>query len=244
MTLQAAQKWADEIEMDPQAFETIRSEWKEYRNPKIKEYDAEINNLRTIIVKKYKEAFSSGKPSDKTVGYQIDINVGLQLYSELPPSQFTVVDANNDDFWRFLSCKIFPDLTYMRYPTPEISSGNSIINQKRFFNGKRRIWLKTLWWYVHLSWQGDANKTREVLKRCGADTIGHLIERTGKGYRLELYRELMRQYSALDKRGSELFNKIQVRNLVQCMSIEPHLAEGGEREYIADLIKKTQEKWG
>ena len=186
----------------------------------------EYQDLLSAIV----HAFEDGAGDD----YTIDLNVGFALYSYLsfdkPYFGFTNSVANDDDFWRYLTCRIIPDLTYARYPDPK--AGDVRINKKRFYAHTRRIWPKTLWWYIHLSWQGDEKSTRAVLRGLGVDTISQLIERTGKGYRLPLYRELMRSYSTLPGKSSALFKRIQKQNTVDCKTIEPALMRDGERGYV------------
>ena len=103
------------------------------------------------------------------MNYLLDLRVGIKLYQLMPLGKdFTVIQANDDDIWRYISVKVLPDITYMRYPKPEAAVRNAggRLNHKRFYAATRRIWLKSLWWYIHLSWQGSAEKTFEVLKEC------------------------------------------------------------------------------
>ena len=114
------------------------------------------------------------------------------------------------------------------------------MNHKRFYSHTRRIWLKTLWWYVFLSWQGNKEKTRSVLKEFGTDTISDLIERTGQGYRVLMYRQLMLSYSQVDNKSSDLFNIIQKQNLVNCRTVEPALVDNAEQGYIKSLFNQLK----
>ena len=180
---------------------------------------------------------------ERKPGYETDLNVGLELFEQLNPSKgFTLVMANDDDIWRYISCKVFPDITYERYPTPEkeIKELGGHLNHKRFYSHTRRIWLKTLWWYVFLSWQGNKEKTRSVLKEFGTDTISDLIERTGQGYRVLMYRQLMLSYSQVDNKSSDLFNIIQKQNLVNCRTVEPALVDNAEQGYIKSLFNQLK----
>ena len=95
-----------------------------------------------------------------------------------------------------------------------------------------------MWWYVFLAWQGDTKKTRAVLKDFGTDTISDFIERTGQGYRVLLYRQLMRSYATVENKSSDLFNVIQKQNLVNCRTVEPRLVEGAEQGYVDSLFKQ------
>ena len=216
MTKAQAKEFVDSIDkMADVAFEDLTAQWYSHS---ISIENSEYEEIRNKVIEAYEKA--------KNDAYNIDLNVG----------GFTLVMANDDDIWRYLSCKIFPDITYERYPKP--AKDDIRLNKKRFYLHTRRIWLKTLWWYIFLSWQGDSDKTKAVLKDFGTDTISDFIERTGQGYRVSLYRELMRMYSKVENKSSYLFNVIQKQNLVNCRTVEPGLVEGAERGYIDSLFKQ------
>lgn len=215
---------------DP-AFEDLVAKWSNYN---VDDFSFEYEELRNKIISVYKEAKAKG-------GYETDLKVGIALFKEFNPENgFSYVMASDDDIWRYLSCKVFPDITYERYPKPEkeIREKGGHLNHKRFYSHTRRIWVKTLWWYIFLSWQGSADKTYEVLKDFGTDTISDLIERTGQGYRLILYRRLMEAYSRVENKSSDLFNSIQKQNLVDCRTTEPALVKNAEKGYVEALFKQ------
>lgn len=227
-----AKQFVDDVDnMSAPAFEDLVAKWKSYS---VDDFGVEYDGLRNHIIEVYKEA--------KLVGsYETDLKVGLALFKDFnPETGFSIVMANDDDIWRYLSCKVFPDITYERYPTPEkeIRERGGHLNHKRFYSHTRRIWLKTLWWYVFLAWQGTEQKTYDVLKNFGSDTISDFIERTGQGYRLDLYRRLMYSYSQVENKSSDLFNRIQKRNLVNCRTIEPSLVNNAEKGYVDMLFKQ------
>ena len=91
-----------------------------------------------------------------------------------------------------------------------------------------------------MSWQGDEEATREILKDNSTDEILQLVDRCGRGgYRVELYRELMRQHAELDvaeRRKTQIFRKIMVLNTARVQVVEPGLVSGGEKQYVSDLI--------
>ena len=227
-----AKQFVEEIDKLPNpAFDDLVAKWSKYD---VDDFSFEYEELRNRIIEVYKEAKTKG-------GYETDLKVGLALYKEFNPENgFSFVMASDDDIWRYLSCKVFPDITYERYPTPEqeIREKGGHLNHKRFYLHTRRIWVKTLWWYVFLSWQGSEEKTYEVLKGFGTDTISDLIERTGQGYRLILYRRLMEAYSKVDNKSSNLFNSIQKQNLVDCRTTEPALVKNAEKGYVGMLFKQ------
>lgn len=229
MTKAQAKEFVDSVDkLSDVAFADLIAQWHSHS---IVLENSEYEETRRKVLDAYEKAVAIGD------GYQIDLSVGLCLFEILKPEKgFTLVMANDDDIWRYLSCKIFPDITYERYPKP--AKDDIRLNKKRFYLHTRRIWLKTLWWYVFLAWQGDVDKTRAVLKNFGTDTISDFIERTGQGYRVLLYRQLMRSYATVENKSSDLFNVIQKQNLVNCRTVEPSLVEGAEKGYVDSLFKQ------
>lgn len=219
--------------MSDAAFSDLIAQWNKHT---VDDYDRSYTELRNMVIDTYEQYKKFG-------GYEIDIRVGLCLYSVLNiKNGFTTVLANDDDIWRYLSCKVFPDITHLRYPPSKKDQNEGHrLNPKRFYLHTRRIWLKTLWWYIHLAWQGTENATYRVIKDFGTDTISDFIERPGKGYRLPLYRALMKEYSSVKNKSASFFNRIQKQNLVNCRNIEPALTDGAERGYVKRLIKQSQE---
>ena len=110
-TKNQAKEFVKEVDaMSDAAFEDLVAKWANYC---VDDYSAEFKELRDNIVSVYKEAKPKGD-------YETDLHVGLALYKELNPENgFSIVMANDDDIWRYLSCKVFPDITYERYPNPE-----------------------------------------------------------------------------------------------------------------------------
>ncbi len=223
-----AREWVESIDnYTDTAFGDLVQKW---TNHLVNDYDLSYEELRTSILDVYKTYESSSS-------YILDLRIGLSLYSLLNTSNgFTNVLANDDDVWRYISCVVFPDITYLRYPTP--AQGDIRLNQKRFYSHTRRIWLKTLWWYIHLSWQGSADDTYKILEKNTVDNINKLYEQPGKGFRLTLSRALMKEYSDLPDKKGKLFERIQKRNLVNCKTVEPALMENGESGYLKQLFEQ------
>ena len=222
-----AKEFVDSVDaMSDAEFADLVAQWNSHT---VNIEDNELKALREKILKAYDEGVAAGGQ------YKIDLNVGLCLYEELNVGNgFNLIMANDDDIWRYLSCTVFPDITYERFPNP--AKGDIRLNKKRFYLHTRRIWLKTLWWYVHLAWQGDEKKTWEVLKEFGSDTISDFIERTCRGYRVLLYRTLIKSYAGVKNKSTNLFNKISAQNLVNCRTVEPALVEGAEQGYVDSLF--------
>lgn len=223
--------------MNDVEFQDLTEHWKAYDTI---ENDPSYGSFRETLLKAFKDALAE---SEGKLSYLLDLRMGICIYQLMPLGKdFSIISANDDDIWRYISVKIMPDITYIRYPDP--AKGDIRINSKRFYRGTRRIWLKTLWWYVHLSWQGSAEKTFAVLKDNATDNINKLIETPGKGYRLNLYRNIVREYSETTPHKAKDFAAITKLNNAKCMSVEPELIHGGERAYAKQLISEVTHKEG
>lgn len=239
MSLAEAKRWATDVDhFTDDEFSLQVESWKKHE---VDLPDSSYTELRAIGLEAFERPGGASLPNRKM--YPVDVEVGLDVYDYLSKNGFTVIEASDDDIWRFLSIKIFPDLTYLRYPDPEKEAREQggRINRKRFFSHTRRIWIKTLWWYVHLSWQGSVAATREVLVNNGANIISHFIETPGKGYRVDLYRALMRHYASRDNKSDKLFRSVAKLNGAECRNIEPALLPGGVVEYCSALFDKVEE---
>ncbi len=171
--------------------------------------------------------------SKQNNSYQMDYLFGLKVYSLLNKKYgMNPRTASNAGVWRFLSLRVVPDIIDLRY---------GIGHPDRYWKRDKRIWLRVLWWYIYLSWQGDENSTALVLKDNTTDEILQLVDRCGRGgYRVELYRELMKQHADIDiliRRKEQLFRRIMTLNTARVQVIEPGLVDGGEKQYVSDLIR-------
>lgn len=255
LTMEEARKKIAAIDsLDDVAFSDLVKHWTVYDVGE-GTYDSSYSEFRKELIECFKSALmeTGGKMS-----YLLDLRMGIKLYELINPQNgFTIVQANDDDIWRYISVCVMPDITFIRYPNrrediacmqekiPCLSYDNfrsetdSIkIKKKRFYSNTRRIWLKTLWWYIHLSWQGSSDKTFDVLKNNGTNIIGHFIERPGKGYRPELFRNIMYVYSTLTTQKDEIFTAAAKLNLAKCITVEPGLTIGGERGYSTRLFSE------
>lgn len=216
-------------------FTNLTDHWKAYDTI---ENDPSYSEFRNLLLETFQNALAE---TDGKMNYLLDLRVGLCLYQLMPLGKdFSIISANDDDIWRYISVRIMPDITYLRYPDP--AKGDIRINSKRFYRGTRRIWLKTLWWYVHLSWQGSEKKTFDILKNNATDNINKLIETPGKGYRLSLYRNMVREYAETAPHKAKDFAAITKLNNVKCMSVEPELIAGGEKQYVSQLVAEVTQK--
>ena len=170
--------------------------------------------------------------SQKNNSYLVDYQFGLALYSLLNNKYgFTVRNASSADIWRFLSIQVIPDVVEIRY---------GIDHPDRFWKKAKRIWLRVLWWYIYLSWQGSEVSTSAVLKDNSTDEILQLVDRCGRGgYRVETYREIMKQYAGIDpaeRRKKQIFRRVMALNTARVQVIEPGLVCGGEEKYVSELM--------
>lgn len=223
-------------------------------------YSIGYKEIRDGVVETFKDSL---RDNGNRINYNLDLRVGIKLYELLNPmNEFTIIQANDDDIWRYISVCVMPDLTFIRYPNlnedvkiireyiPDLSYAIGIktekdsirIKKKRFYSHTRRIWLKTLWWYIHLGWQGTSEDTYEVLKNNGTNIISHFIERPGRGYREQLFRCMLYAYSLLPEQKDSTFRAAAKLNLAKCVSMEPALAEGGEVKYSQMLFDEIYDK--
>lgn len=183
--------------------------------------------IREILVNKYKEIEDAQK-------YACDLTFGLFLYITLKEYGFTVRDGADDGVWRHLSLCVVPDIVGKRW-------GKTA--ETRYYKQSNRIWLKTIWWYIYLSWQGSIEHTREILKNNSTDQILQLVDRAGKkGYYVDTYRNIMRYfYIARENKkgiGDEEFRKVMTLHTALCTTINPDLYNNGARGYAKMLFKK------
>lgn len=205
----------------------IMNYWKE--NPEVN-CESEYRELRENLIENFDKTI-------KSYGYEEDLNYALKIY-ELLNNKYNMTPriAADDDIWRYISIRVAPDIVYERWG----------LDPNRYYKNPRRIWYKTLWWYIHLSWQGNIYKTNEILKDNTTDEIVQLVERTGSsGYRIDSYRMIMKIYGSYKKekrtRSTGLFRKVMKLNTARAKVIEPTLVEGGEEAYAEELFNYFKE---
>ena len=144
--------------------------------------------------------------------------------------------TSNDGFWRYLSLVVVPDIVKQRWDKEDsVSAGLA----DHFFRKPNRIWLKSLWWYIYLSFNIDINTTQKMLLsgNFSTDTILNLVERSGRdGTNIELYRFIMFLYHKYAKCSDKNFRKIMKLNTVKSQVIEPLLVDGGIKAYVNSII--------
>ena len=214
--------------------EAIMASWSD--RPRA-DHDQQYAKIRQKLVESYKkinEQRSMSKTSAKGQEYDIDLLFGLDLYDYFRNNQNIIKEreASDDGIWRYLSIKVVPDIVFDRWG----------FNPGRYWRDTRRIWLKVLWWYIHLSWQGSRDATKIVLKMNTTDEIVQLVERSGpSGYRVDLCRQIMKAYGDLDentkKTNPQILRRIMKLNTARLKVIQPALLQEGEEEYVTELFR-------
>ena len=209
----------------------IMAAWIDSKGENAPYVDSDYVAIREAIIKMYHDAEGSWKLAYGRHDYYVDVIFGLKLYDYLNSQEwFNLRVAANTDFWRYLSVSVW----------------------KR----PMRIWLKSLWWYVHFSWCGSLEETEILLLKpmFSTDTILNLVERSGKnGTNIDLYRDIIKTYSCLGadvierfkNRGlkeTDLFRAIMKLNTAKIIVTEPSLCMGGVHGYIALLCKDLNVK--
>jgi len=189
---------------------------------KLLSLDAETDSIRRSLTNKER--------------YPGDLHFGLGMYDYLCNVMgMDSSTASDDDVWRYIHIYVVPDLILKRWPSADDTKR---VNEDRFWRDPRRMWLKTLWWYVHLSLQnGSVVKTKDILSLNSSDDINQLVERPGGGYRIELYRAIMKRYGMTTNHGNHLLRRVLKLNLIKCEVIEPLLLGEKIDEYVEELFR-------
>lgn len=204
-------------------------------DPDFEQLRADLQAINNIV----RDERNNNSEYNKT-NYYLDYRFGVLLYDYLNKQKgFTLRVAANDGFWRFLSVVVVPDVVAQRWGKD---------NESHFWSQPTRIWLRSLWWFVHLSWQGDLESTNQLLScpHFTTDTILNFEERTGrKGTYVEAYREIIKCYAQvpetkLKSRGNnsdDLFRVVMKLNTAKLLVLDPALYLGGEEAYAKSLFR-------
>lgn len=228
---EASKQIADIEKKSADDFYSLVNEWKDGNFSE--SIDVEYSEIRSKIF----EVYSGCKDQS---GYEIDMKVGLALYELFLTEEYRLnpIYANDDDIWRYLSVKVFLDITYLREPTSD--RFGVYFSHDRVYKHTKRIWIKQLWWWVHLAWQGDAASTYEVLKKYGSGRISQVLERAGKGYRVDVIRTFLKQMAERCPGDSKVsqndFRALMMLYYAKMFVIEPSLTVGGIEAFADKLL--------
>ena len=173
--------------------------------------------------------------SNDTKRYKFDCKFGIKLFSLFSnePYIFNEREASNASIWRYIQVKIVPDIIVYRWGSEA---------ETRMYSQSNRLYLKTLWWYVYLSYNDNIENTEEIIMdSCNStDTIVQLTERSGRnGYKLDLYRCIMKLKTKYKLETIE-FRKLMVLNSARIKLIIPEYNENGIIGYVESLIKDVR----
>lgn len=212
---QQAYQEFEKIEISSRSFEPI-------------ELDGNFQDLREKLIEARNEIFEIHDLDNvKRLEYSFDLLYGIEIYKILNESiGFNNRVATSNDVWRYLSVRVIPDVVHSRWG----------LNEARFFAAQRRIWLKNIWWYIHLAWTGNSKDTYELLRENTTDTIQSLVERPGLGYYVEMYRELLNQYYQYEDNSRELFRAVLKLNTAKLLTMSPEFVDGGIEKYVESLF--------
>ncbi len=198
--------------------------------------DSDYLIIRKYLVEEYNKLKNLGYKD-----YQLDYRFSLLFYDYFRQKEWmTDRIAANYEFWSYIALIVIPDLVLDRFETKD---------DKHYYAKGLRIWPYTLYWYAHLSWQGDVKSTDKILSssRCCSDTILNLVERPGRnGTYIDLYRSIMYHFvncnpaKAVD--NIKLFRSIMKLALAKPQVIDPDLCSGGADEYAKEIVQECIDK--
>lgn len=198
--------------------------------------DSDYLAIRYYLVEKYNELKRSGYKD-----YKLDYRFSLIFYDFFHRKEWlTDRIAADYDFWSYIALIVIPDLVFDRFGAED---------DKHYYAKGLRIWPYTLYWYAHLSWQGDIKSTEIILSssRCCSDTILNLVERPGRnGTYIDLYRNIMFYFVNCNPSKNvdsiKLFRSIMKLTLAKPLVIDPDLYSGGTRAYANEIVKECFDK--
>lgn len=203
-------------------------------------YSAKYQDLRILIMKAFKESLDELELNSMDLVkynniYKFDCIFAIKLYSIFDDGEYRIREriASNDGVWRYIQLCVVPEIIAYRWGKE---------NKDRFYKVSRRLYLKILWWYAYLSWNDNLENTKKIIMADvnTSDTLAQLVERSGKnGYRLELYREIMKK-KTIENINTQEFRKLMVLNSARIKVINPYLVNGGIEEYVDKLIKDVR----
>ena len=201
-----------------------------------KEYelnDSQYTNIRNKLNQYYEETLSELGLTKDTLSqkkYQFDCLFAMKLYKLFMNEEYYIGEreASNDNIWRYIQLFVVPDIIINRW---------GFEKEARIYKQSNRLYLKCLWWYVHLSYDGENTKEILMSDNFSTDTIVQFTERTGrKGYQIALYRGII-YYACKYKLNIEEFRRLMKLNSAKLKVINPYLVDGGIESYVKSLIK-------
>lgn len=168
--------------------------------------------------------------------YQFDLAFAIKIFEYFNAKNFIFFNehtASNYNFWRYICLKVVPDIIIKRHG----------LKEEYFYSKNVRIYLPTLWWFIKMCWQGNADATRECLKDFSTDIILQIVERPGRdGMFLEVSRIMIKYLSKIDgkirnekKGGQTLIRRLLIQHTARNNNFNL-VVEGKTEEYVKGLF--------
>jgi hypothetical protein len=187
-------------------------------------------NNDKVLRNKIVSIYESLKDGYKSFEYDVKFGIELmKLFDSLNISSLRLM--SNDCFWRYISLVIAPDIVAHRH-------GYKV---EYYFDKPNRVWFKSIWWLIYLSWQGSLAETERILLsgKFSTDTTVAMCERTGQdGTNIELYRAIVRKISTLEKFEASQIKRVMKLNTVKSLVVEPSLFDEGIKGYVNSLFEE------
>ena len=196
--------------------------------------DENYLKIRKFLLEKYN--YYKNQYSQK---YELDLNLALDIYEYLNKQKdFNFIYESSVDFWMYLAVCVIPDI---------VADRHGLYSDEYFYKKNVRIYPYVLYWYIHLSWQGDRDSTYEILKNNTTDEILQLVERPTKiGINLDLNRYIMKRYNEIDKKERNIiindkkiskFRILLIKNTSKLVIFRPEFYTGGYEKYVDMLFE-------
>lgn len=215
-----SEKWKKSIELNNDPFEGFSLK---------KSEKAMYSKIRSELKKTF-ESIPSGISS-----YEFDVRFGIKVYTCLNEHGMTPADASMDGIWRYIQMKIVPDIIHKIW-IPR--NRDTTINDSRMWSRSPRLYLKVLWWFIHIVWDQDEEHTLAHLgNNCD---ISQIIDRTTMGYRVDVYKAIVHVYGNLKEEQitKRLLSRVLMLNSSYCSYLEPELLESDLKEYAKSLYRE------
>ena len=185
-------------------------------------------------------------------GYQLDIQLAILFYNFMNSRKdFCPSLAADYNFWRTVAVMDIPDIVAYRWG----------ITQKDQVCGKGlRVYPYSLYWYVHMCWQGDSSSTLDLLQKFTSEMVVQFVERPSRiGINLDFYRQFVYEYSlpkydGVKKKVLEMAKNshnnitflrlLLMKNTSKLALFRPEFYEGGISGYIQMLFTQVQQEVG
>lgn len=196
---------------------------------------AELNAVR-----QYPSTSSSYK-------YKRDIDIGLALYKffEDPSREFSTWESNDRHMWSYLSLKVVPDIIFRR-------GGKSAPIPDLYYRRPARMYLRKLWWFMHLSLvedtdtrKMDVEKTKRQLEILREQDANELMDRSAGGFHLDFSRTMMSLYSEYCRMNNvtgtpreDFFRALIHEHHLRMQITSPELE--GKEQYFKEILKHAE----